>query len=107
MILVYILALVGWILILLFATYITTRKRNQCDATVDLNPNIVWVQYMDYLSTKSKIMKKEYEKRVTSNQIFSWDDVHNMDRNIRHKLNLIITQGFSSVDKIIIKNNRK
>ena len=96
MILVYILASVGWILILVFATYITTRKRNQCDATVDLNPNMVWVQYMDYLSTKSKIMKKEYEKRVTLNQIFSWDDVRNMDRNIHHNLNLIITGKKSS-----------
>ena len=29
----------------------------------DANPDMLWAQYVDYLATQSKIMKKEYIRR--------------------------------------------
>lgn len=87
----YVFAIVLWLGVLWFATYMTTRKCKQCDTTEKPNPNMVWAQYMDYLSTKSKIMEKEYGKRLSLNQNFSSDDVYNMNRNVHHDLDLITT----------------
>ena len=44
------------------------------------NPDMLWLQHIDYLATQSKIMKKEYSRRKRANKPFTWNDLDVMNK---------------------------
>ena len=57
----------------------------------DANPDMLWAQYVDYLATQSKIMKKEYIRRKRANKTFTWNDLDVMNNKIRHDLGILMS----------------
>ena len=68
------------------------------------NPDMLWMQYVDYLGTQSKIMKKEYIRRKRANKTFTWNDIDVMNEKIQHDLDVIMS-GVENVQEN--KQNKK
>ena len=56
------------------------------------NPDTLWAQMMDYLSTQSKIMKKEYIRRKRDNKPLIWNDINAMNKKIHEDLYVIMDE---------------
>ena len=54
------------------------------------NPDILWIQYVDYLATQSEIMKKEYIRRKQANKPFTWNDLDVMNKKIHNDLDVVM-----------------
>ena len=64
---------------------------NQSMMVEGANPDMLWAQYMDYLSTQSKIMRKEYIRRKRANKPFTWNDLDVMNEKIHHDLDVVMS----------------
>ena len=63
---------------------------NQSMIAGGANPDILWLQHIDYLATQSKIMKKEYIRRKPANKPFIWNDIDVMSKKIHHDLDIVM-----------------
>lgn len=64
---------------------------NQSMMAEGANPDMLWMQYVDYLATQSKIMKKEYIRRKRANKPFTWNDLDIMNEKIHNDLDVIMS----------------
>lgn len=64
---------------------------NQSMMVEGANPDMLWLQHIDYLATQSKIMKKEYIRRKRANKPFTWNDLDVMSKKIHHDLDVIMS----------------
>lgn len=64
---------------------------NQSIMVEGANPDILWLQYIDYLTTQSKIMKKEYIRRKRATKPFTWNDLDIMNKKIHDDLDVIMS----------------
>lgn len=64
---------------------------NQSMMVEGANPDMLWMQYIDYLETQSKIMKKEYIRRKRVNKPFTWNDLDVTNNKIRHDLDILMS----------------
>lgn len=77
---------------------------NQSMMVEGANPDMLWAQYMDYLSTQSRIMKKEYIRRKRANKPFTWNDLDVMNEKIHHDLDVVMS-GVENVQENIQNKN--
>ena len=64
---------------------------NQSMMVEGANPDMLWMQHIDYLATQSKIMKKEYIRRKRANKPFTWNDLDVMNKKIHHDLDVVMS----------------
>ncbi len=64
---------------------------NQSMMVNGANPDMLWLQHIDYLATQSKIMKKEYSRRKRANKPFTWNDLDVMNKKIHHDLDVVMS----------------
>ena len=64
---------------------------NQSMMVEGANPDILWLQYVDYLATQSEIMKKEYIRRKRVNKPFTWNDLDAMSKKIHDDLDVVMS----------------
>jgi len=64
---------------------------NQSLTVNGVNPDMLWLQHIDYLVTQSKIMKEEYSKRKRANRPFTWNDLDVMNKKIHHDLDVVMS----------------
>ena len=64
---------------------------NQSMMVEGANPDMLWIQHIDYLATQSKIMKKEYIRRKRANKPFTWNDLDVMNKKIHHDLDVVMS----------------
>lgn len=64
---------------------------NQSMMVEGANPDMLLAQYIDYLGTQSKIMKKEYIRRKLANKHFTWNDLDATNNKIRHDLDILMS----------------
>ncbi len=64
---------------------------NQSVMVEGANPDMLWMQHIDYLATQSKIMKKEYIRRKRANKPFTWNDLDVMNKKIHHDLDVVMS----------------
>lgn len=58
----------------------------------ELNPSVLWSQYMVYLETYSKYMKSEYIKRMRDNKSFTWNEIDKVNNQINEHLKCLSTK---------------
>lgn len=64
---------------------------NQSIMVEGANPDMLWMQHIDYLATQSKIMKKECIRRKRVNKPFTWNDLDVMNKKIHHDLDVVMS----------------
>ena len=67
------------------------NTNNQSMMVEGANPDMLWLQHIDYLATQSKIMKKEYSRRKRANKPFTWNDLDVMNKKIHHDLDVVMS----------------
>lgn len=80
------------------------NANNQSMMAEGVNPDMLWMQYIDYLATQSKIMKKEYIRKKRTNKPFTWNDLDVMNEKIHHDLDVIMS-GVENVQENNMKKN--
>ena len=68
------------------------EANNQSMMVEGANPDMLWIQHIDYLTTQSKIMKKEYIRRKRVNKPFTWNDLDVMNKKIHHDLDVVMSK---------------
>lgn len=66
-------------------------ENNQSMMVESANPDMLWLQNIDYLATQSKMMKKEYIRRKLANKPFTWNDLNDMNKKIHSDLDVIMS----------------
>lgn len=82
------------------------NANNQSMMAEGANPDMLWMQYIDYLSRQSKMMKKEYIRRKRTNKPFTWNDLDVMNEKIHHDLDVIMS-GVKNVQENKQNTNMK
>ena len=77
---------------------------NQSVMVEGANPDMLWMQHIDYLATQSNIMKKEYIRRKRANKPFTWNDLDVMNKKIHHDLDVVMS-GVENVQENKQYNN--
>ena len=82
------------------------NTNNQSMMVEGANPDMLWVQHINYLATQSKIMKKEYSRRKRSNKPFTWNDLDVINKKIHHDLDVVMC-GVENIQDSKIRYNIK
>ena len=64
---------------------------NQSMMVEGANPNMLWMQYIEYLVKQSKIMNNEFNRRKRANKPFTWNDLDVVNKKIHHDLDVVMS----------------
>ena len=64
-----------------------------------VNPDMLWAQHIDYLTTQSKILERKYKEIKANNKTFTWNDLYIMNTKIHHDLDVIMSGNMKKENK--------
>ena len=62
----------------------------QTEVVNGVNPTMLYAQYMDYLLTLCKVMKKTYTSRTRDNKPITWTELDELNNKLHNDLDIIM-----------------